>query len=160
MHARLWVLSFLLTAGATGKPVDYLRDVRPILQEHCYPCHGAEKQKSGYRLDDREVALRGGDSGKPAIVPHNAKASPLLRYVSGEEEEMLMPPAKSGKPRLTASEIETLRSWIDAGPVWPEEHGGTRDRRKRLWSLTPLVKPAVPGEATNPVDGFVGAKLA
>ena len=76
---------------------DFEREVRPIFERSCLGCHGPEKQKSGYRLDVRANALKGGDTGKPAILPHNAKESPLIRYVSGEDAEILMPPAKSGR---------------------------------------------------------------
>ena len=76
--------------------------------------------------------------------------SPLIRYVSGEDEQMLMPPAKSGKPGLTSKEVDTLRAWIDAGPAWPEELAGAAGDAKRHWSLRPLVKPAVPDGQVQP----------
>ena len=167
---------------------DFVRDVRPILERSCFGCHGPDKQKSGYRLDVRVIALKGGDSGEVAIVPHSAKKSPLIRYVSGEDEEMLMPPKKSNKPRLTAAEMETLRAWIDAGPSWPDEFAGAKGEGKPHWSLTPLWKPKVPVftrsviskqskstnpapdagalntgspiiDYSNPIDAFVRAKL-
>ncbi len=147
-----------LDSGAWAAP-DFARDVRPIFERHCFGCHGPDKQKNGYRLDVRETAIKGGDSGEAAIIPHNAKKSPLIRYVSGEDEEMLMPPKKSDKPRLTTAEVETLRAWIDAGPSWPDEFAGPRYSRP-LWSLQPLTKPPVPGGAANPIDGFIAAKLA
>src|SRR5262245_46465488 len=90
--------------AAAAEP-DFARDVRPILERSCFGCHGPEKHKSGYRLDLRDSALRGGDSGHPAIIPHDSSRSPLIRYVSGQVEDMLMPPASSGKPRLTEGEI-------------------------------------------------------
>jgi hypothetical protein len=151
------VLSVPLAGAA---PVDYVRDVRPILQRHCVECHGREKQKSGYRLDVREVALRGGDSGHRAVVPHDGKSSPLIRHVSGEDEEMLMPPPKSGKARLAAAEVELLRRWINEGPSWPDEFAGAPADAVPLWSLTPLVKPEVPPGAANPIDAFIRARLA
>ena len=80
--------------------VDYDRDVRPIFQKHCYECHGPEKQKSGYRLDVREVAFKGGDMGEVAIVPKDAAKSPLFRFVNGEEEEMQMPPKEIGRAHV------------------------------------------------------------
>jgi len=168
LNVRCWVclaLHFVLPSllglapSAVGAPVDFARDVRPILEKHCYECHGSEKQKSGYRVDVRDIALKGGDSGNAAILPHNAKQSPLIRFVSGEDEEMLMPPKKSNKPRLTATEVEMLRAWIDEGPAWPEEFAGTSKDTKPHWSFTPLVKPAVPSAGANPIDAFVRAKL-
>ncbi len=146
-------------ASAFGAPVDFARDVRPILQAHCYECHGPEKQKNGYRLDVREIALKGGDSGEAAIRPHDARQSPLIRMVSGADEDMVMPPAKSNKRRLTTTEVAVLRAWIDEGPAWPDEFAGTPKDSKPHWSLMPLVKPSVPGGAANPIDAFILAKL-
>ena len=147
------------TCSAQVAAPDFAREVRPILERSCFGCHGPEKQKNGYRLDVRDIAIKGGESGERAIVPHDAKASPLIHFVSGEDEEMLMPPKKSDKPRLTAAEVETLRAWIDAGPAWPEELAGSKSE-KLHWSLQPLVKPAVPGNDANPIDAFIRAKLA
>ena len=80
------------TCFAQKASPDFVKDVRPILEKSCFGCHGPEKQKNGYRLDVRDVAMKGGESGERAIVPHDAKASPLIRFVSGEDVEMLMPP--------------------------------------------------------------------
>ena len=133
--------------SAVARQVDFAREVRPILERSCFGCHGPDKQKSGYRLDVREIAIKGGDSGEPAIVPHD-EGSPLIRYVGGEDDDMLMPPKKSDVPPLTAEQVETLRAWIDAGPTWPDEFAGST-RRKPHWSLVPLVKPAVPGHGES-----------
>lgn len=138
---------------------DFTKEVRPLLERSCFGCHGPEKQKSSYRLDVRDIALKGGDSGKTAIVPHNAKASPLIRFVSGEDSEIVMPPKKSDVPRLTDVEVKILRDWIDAGPAWPDALAGARTGTNTHWSLTPLVKPAPPSTKGNPIDGFVLAKL-
>ena len=151
--------ALMACASAAADAVDFARDVRPILEKSCFGCHGQEKQKNGYRLDVRDIAIKGGDSGERAIVPHDAKSSPLIRYVSGEDEDMLMPPKKSDKPRLTAEQIATLRAWIDAGPAWPDELAGPKDAKPQ-WSLQPLAKPAVPSAEENPIDAFISAKLA
>ena len=150
-----WLAVVCSTAQAAPS---FVKDVRPIFERSCYGCHGSDKQKAGYRLDARDIAIKGGESGEPAIVPHDAKKSPLIRYVNGEDEEMLMPPKKSDKPRLTAAEVETLRAWIDAGPGWPDEFAGTTDTKPH-WSLTPLVKPALASAGGNPIDAFINAKL-
>ena len=115
----IWVLALVSRTNLAVAVPDFSREVRPILERSCFACHGPEKQKNGYRLDVREVALKGGDSGNAAIIPHNAKASPLIRFVSGEDAEMVMPPLKSDAPRLSAAEVQTLRDWINAGPAWP-----------------------------------------
>ena len=155
----LWALAPRDGTALAGPAPDFVKDVRPILERSCLGCHGPERQKGGYRLDVRDVALKGGDRGEPAIVPHAAKASPLILAVSGEDQGLRMPPKGSGKPRLTAAEVETLRAWIDAGPAWPEAYAGEKDTEKPHWSLTPLARPAVPGGAANPIDAFVRAKL-
>jgi mono/diheme cytochrome c family protein len=171
-----WQLVCLLGSGLPGNAAspDFARDVRPVLERSCFGCHGPEKQKNGYRLDIREVALKGGESGKPAIIPHNAKASPLIRYVSGEDPDLVMPPKSSKSPRLSAAEIQSLRDWIDAGPAWPDALSG-QSTEQFHWSLLPLTKPILPtpsgsafnptnrllqNRAVNPIDAFVQARLA
>ncbi|MCC6154433.1 MAG: DUF1549 domain-containing protein, partial [Candidatus Hydrogenedentes bacterium] len=149
---------FLFSFVAHATPT--YNDIRPIFERSCYGCHGPEKQRSKYRLDVRETALKGGNSGTPAIVPHDAKNSPLFRFVSGEVPELLMPPKSSGMPALTADEIELIRVWIDAGPNWPDEFAGGTAPAKVHWSLKPLERPAKPGAETNPIDAFIHAKLA
>ena len=145
--------------AASAAAPDFARDVRPILEKNCFGCHGPEKQKSGYRLDVREIALKGGDSGNAAIVPHDAKHSPLVRFVSGEDEEILMPPKKGDAQQLKPEQIATLRAWIDAGAAWPEEFAGPKDAGQPHWSLRPLAKPAVPAGEKHPIDAFIQAKL-
>ena len=153
-----WMAWVALAQAELLSAPDFVKEVRPILERSCFGCHGPEKQKSHYRLDVRDTALKGGESGERAIVPHDAKASPLIKYVSGEDADMVMPPKKSDVPRLTAEQIATLRAWIDAGPAWPDEFAGAKEAKPH-WSLQPLVKPAVP-ESGNPIDAFIGAKLA
>ena len=88
-----------MAAPAWSAPPDYARDVRPIFEKHCYACHGPTKQTSGYRLDIREIALKGGESGDAAIVPHNADKSLLIQYVSDPDPAGRMPPqAQRSRP--------------------------------------------------------------
>lgn len=154
------ITSHLATNTLLAAPPDFVRDVRPILERSCLGCHGPEKAKSGYRLDVRDTAIRGGDSGEPAIVPHKASESRLIEFVEGKDEATLMPPPKSGKPRLTSSEIEILRAWIDAGPAWPDNLAGTSTKSQTQWSLKPLVKPRLPLATANPIDAFIRAELS
>ena len=162
MNAHCWIFFVLVVASCvpTFAAPDFAREVRPILERSCFGCHGPEKQKSGYRLDVRDIALKGGDSGHAAILPHNAKASPLIRFVSGEDEDTVMPPKKSTTPRLTATEVKTLRDWIDAGPAWPDALAGAKGEERPRWSLAPLMKPAVPKTKGHPIDAFILAALA
>ncbi|MCC6797237.1 MAG: PSD1 domain-containing protein [Candidatus Hydrogenedentes bacterium] len=151
--------AFLFSTAADATPT-YINDIRPIFERSCYGCHGPDKQRSKYRLDVRDSALKGGSSGTAAIVPHDAKNSPLFQFVSGDDPEMQMPPKSSGMPALTAEEIELVRAWIDAGPNWPDEFAGQTKSGKVHWSLKPLERPAIPGTETNPIDAFIHAKLA
>ncbi|MFM1868728.1 MAG: hypothetical protein RL591_2136, partial [Planctomycetota bacterium] len=70
--------------------VDFAREIAPILNSKCLPCHGPEKQRSGYRVDVRSIALEGGEYSAPNLVPGDAANSPLYRYVSGADAEMEM----------------------------------------------------------------------
>src|SRR5436190_5176925 len=99
--------------------VDFARDIKPLFDRSCIQCHGPEKAKSGFRLDNREAALRGGDNGK-AILPGDSANSPLVLVVAGLHPDIeRMPPKGKGDP-LTAEEISLLRAWIDQGAEWPE----------------------------------------
>ena len=96
--------------------VNFLRDIEPILETSCLRCHGPEKAKSRFRLDNREAALKGGDSGVD-IVPGNSAKSPLIHYVARLVRDMEMPPPGKGEP-LTTAQIALLRAWIDQGAAW------------------------------------------
>jgi mono/diheme cytochrome c family protein len=146
---------------AASRKIDYAADVAPLLKRACYECHGAEKQKSGFRLDIKKTALTGGDLYAPNILPGKSAESPLIRFVAGADEDVLMPP--EGK-RLTAQEVGILRAWIDQGANWPDELAGKIEDKRDWWSLKPLAKPGVPGVADpgirNPIDAFIRERLA
>lgn len=96
--------------GGDGSPrvdrrIDFDRDVRPILAEHCYACHGPSKQKGGLRLDRQPAAFQGGDSG-PVIVPGKADDSLVVRLTAGLEEDRVMPPKGE---RLASQQVAALR---------------------------------------------------
>ena len=156
LAAALWLLVPQVLAAAAP---DFAREVRPILERSCFGCHGPDKQKSGYRLDIREVAIKGGDSGKPAIVPHDSKGSHLIRLVSSDDDETVMPPRSSKGSRPTLAEVDLLRAWIDAGPAWPEELAGPKSDPNLHWSLKPLVRPTLPTGVGHPIDSFILARL-
>ena len=167
-------------------------EVRPLLVEKCAACHG---QHPGLRLSDfdvstREGLLRGGESGRPAVMPGESLQSPLLLAVSGMEGYPAMPPKEND--RLTSAQIAHVREWIDLGAPWPSDeavaeilseagsgidgHRGVRistsggqtaewTRRfyqpEDVWAFRPISKPAVPVlPAANPIDGFHRARLA
>ncbi len=97
--------------------------VFPILRENCVRCHG-EKDKGGLKLDSREAAMRGGDSGLPAVAPGNPSNSELLARIRSDDESTRMPPTGSG---LTPPEIEVLEKWVQTGAVWPPPPIAERD---------------------------------
>ena len=90
-------------------------EVLPILREHCFRCHG-EKSKGGLKLNARELALRGGDSEIPAVIPGKPDASELIVRVRSKDEDLRMPPTGDG---LSKEQIETLQKWVQSGAVWP-----------------------------------------
>jgi mono/diheme cytochrome c family protein len=148
-------------------PVDFVKDIQPILSTACLKCHGPEKQKNGFRVDVKSVAMKGGDTYGVAIKPGNSSGSPLIRYVAGLEDDMLMPPKGDS---LTPEQIGLLRAWIDQGAVWPESASAkVDDPVKDHWAFKPLARPPVPSvpsqdagpsQVLNPIDAFVTAKLA
>ena len=150
------VLPVLLLAqgAAMGADVDFVRDVYPILQRSCFECHGAEKHKGGLRLDEREAAFNGGDSGD-TIVKGNPADSELLRRVALPKEDRDVMPNRGDE--LTAQEIERIRAWIAAGAPWPD---GVKPAKH--WSYLAPVRPPVPpvNDSTgNAIDAFVRTRL-
>src|ERR1051325_4496929 len=91
---RVWVplLVFTLVTVCAATPVDFGRQVEPVLRSRCYMCHGPQQQMSGLRLDQKDAAVRGGNSG-PVIRPGKSSESRLIRLVSGVDAKIKMPPA-------------------------------------------------------------------
>ena len=114
----LCLLAWRAQATPDRKKIDFDRDVKPIFQASCLRCHGPEKPRSHFRLDDRALALKGGNDGVD-ILPGHGAGSPLIRYVSGQDKDIQMPPAGKGQP-LTTNQIAVLRQWIDEGASWSQ----------------------------------------
>ena len=134
-------LAFLSSTPLRAE-VDFARDVRPLLEVHCYQCHGAEKQKSGLRLDVKSAAFRGGSGHAPNIVPGNPEASPLFRFVAGKDPELKMPPKGAG---LSSEEVATIEGWIASGAPWPDGIDTAKIEDKRdHWAFEPISSPPVP----------------
>lgn len=140
-------------AAEETKPVDFARDVLPILSDNCFYCHGQDEnhRKGDRRLDTQDGAYQEID-GIRAVVPGDLDASELVARILTDDPDDVMPPAKE-KKKLTASQKEVLKRWIAEGAKW-----GTH------WAFTPPVKPAVPkteqGVPANPIDAFIFSKLA
>jgi hypothetical protein len=140
--------------------VDFVRDVEPLLVEHCHHCHGPEQQQGRLRLDARRIVFAGGLSG-PAVVPGAASKSLLVQRLLGEDHGPRMP--SDGEP-LAAAAIETLRVWIDQGAQWPETAGSPAAEVPVHWAYArpqrpPLPAVADPGWCRTPVDFFVQQAL-
>lgn len=145
MRSTLFLLTVALSQGADAAPLSYNRDIRPILAENCFACHGPDKasREAKLRLDLREAAI-----GKEAFVPGDSKNSELVYLINSSDEDEIMPPPESHKS-LSPEQKEILARWIDEGAVY-EPH----------WAYIKPVRPAVPamGEA-NPIDNFILAGL-
>jgi hypothetical protein len=148
--AALLTAVFFASVTLATEPVSFNRDIRPIMSDTCFHCHGndAKTREAGMRLDVREAALKKTDGGVVPIVPGDPDASEIIKRIFDEDDPM--PPESAHKP-LTAAQKESFRRWVAEGAVY-EPH----------WAYAPLVRPAVPGgeAGRNPIDAFVEAKLA
>lgn len=159
--SSLFVASLLRAAAAESAPVDFSRDIQPIFEQHCYECHGPKKQKSGFRLDRKADALRGGDSGKSAILAGTVAESLLFAKITATNKDDLMPPEGKGE-RLTDAQTSLIRRWIESGASWPEDGSGGQ---KKHWAYVKPTLPQLPPTPANtavrnPIDNFVLARLA
>ena len=159
----LWMTSLLVALlgtqvlpvlGAANTRIDFNREVRPLLVEHCYPCHGPdlEKRKGGLRLDRPEGATLKLASGARAVVPGNPSGSRLLQVISSADPDEHMPPPSTGK-QLSAPQMEALRRWIEEGAEF-----------KGHWSHQRPEDPTPPsvqrqGWVRNGIDAFILSRL-
>ena len=136
------VVAPMANAVDSSSVVNFERDVRPILRENCYSCHGAEKQKSGLRLDNRASAFKGGEAHRPDIIAGKAGESPLIHLLNSTDADQRMPYKKAA---LSPADIATLTRWIDQGASWPESADDVvLDDPKNHWSYQPLDRSAPP----------------
>jgi mono/diheme cytochrome c family protein len=157
--APLLSLSALILAAGTTvaappvERVEYNRDVRPILADHCFACHGPDKntRKAGLRLDNATDATAE-RQGSRAVVPGKPEASEILKRLTTEEPSERMPPAKFGKP-VSDKQVAILRRWIEQGGEYQEHWSRLAVKRPPL----PNVKDAAWG--CTPIDRFVLARL-
>ncbi|MFM8414099.1 MAG: PSD1 and planctomycete cytochrome C domain-containing protein [Planctomycetota bacterium] len=150
----LVIATAALQASAPAAGPDFSRDVRPILSNRCFKCHGPdeENQEAGLRLDLRAAALRELDSGARAIVPGHADASELVARITSDDPDLVMPPPHT-KVSLSDDEKRILTAWIDAGAEYAPH-----------WAFVKPVKPEPPAAddetwIRNPIDRFVLARL-
>ena len=145
------LLAFAVQRAVAEVPVDFRRDVLPVLSENCFTCHGPDSKtrKADLRLDLKEGALRAND---PVIVPGKSRESELFDRISSTDRDEVMPPPESGK-KLTSAQIALLKRWIDQGARW-----------KGHWAFEPIARPSPPpvrqvAWVKNPIDRFVLAEL-
>jgi len=161
---RLWHTTFcLLLSIFSAAAVTFENDVRPILKEHCFQCHGEDKKLSGgLDLRLRKLMMKGGKSGA-VLEPGDHAASKLFQLTQSGE----MPP--KDELRLNEEELRILVKWIDGGAKTassepaidpqPGEFIITTNERDH-WAFRPIHKPAVPNGVANPIDGFISRKLS
>ncbi len=160
--------SWLALTASAAEPVDYLRDIKPILKERCFACHGALKQQAKLRLDTGASIRQGGDGG-PAVVATKPANSPLIERITSTDASTRMP--AEGRP-LTAEQITLIKNWIEQGARSPDNELPEPDPREH-WAFKKPVRAAVPdisnlkfqisnlkADLRNEVDAFVLAKLA
>lgn len=154
MLARLFVLSLFLASPWAQGAVDFNREIRPLLSDRCFSCHGpdANKRESGLRLDTPEGAVAKLKSGKRAVVPGKPQESELVARIKHTDPEEQMPPAKLHRP-LTKSEQSLLSQWIAEGAVYAR-HWAFEAPQK---SASPATKN--PAWARDELDHFILAKL-
>ena len=152
LAAGLLQTTFGATVGtAAEKPIRFDRDIRPLLSEHCFACHGPGKQEAGLRLDDGPATLALLESGERAIVPGDTASSALIARIVATDPDTVMPPPHFHK-ELSEAQKDLLTRWIAAGAPY-EQH----------WSFRKIVRPevpAAPGDPGNPIDRFLEARVA
>ncbi|HYP12477.1 MAG TPA: DUF1549 domain-containing protein, partial [Bryobacteraceae bacterium] len=157
----IWILAALcFPAPSTGQvkgkapaSVNFQTEVRPILSDACFHCHGPDKETrmAGLRLDTQEGAFATRKSGVP-IVPGDSRASLIFQRITHENQARRMPPLSSHKS-LSAKQVDTIRRWIEGGAQWTEH-----------WAFKAPVRPTVPAVLSkawirNPIDAFILSKL-
>ena len=152
MGLALWFGVLAPMPMATAAPVDFSRDIQPLLAKRCFACHGPDTREGGLRLDEQAGATVALESGGHAILPGKVSESVILERITSTDPDIQMPPEG---PRLTANQVKSIKQWIEEGAEWKEH-----------WAFRPLVRPAVPavttvdGAAPNPIDAFVRDGLA
>jgi hypothetical protein len=142
--------AWLVSAASAGDKVSFNRDIRPIMSDTCFHCHGndAKTREAGLRLDQRDAALKATEAGVVPIVPGDPDSSAIIQRIFSNDDPM--PPESAHKP-LSDAQKELFRRWVAEGAVY-EPH----------WAYAPLERPSIPAghEGKNPIDAFVEARLA
>ncbi len=145
----LLIFATLTPKSANAQSVDFDRDIRPILNDHCAGCHGGVKKNGGFSVISRELMLSETDSGDAALVPGNVEGSVLIQRISASDIGERMPP--EGHDGLTPREIDLMKQWVNEGAAWPSH-----------WSYQPLpqLRSNSDFEGQHPIDWFVRRRLS
>ena len=159
-----WILIACLATSAMppqsiAADVDYARDIRPILRDHCQSCHGPVKQKGGLRLDTGMLILKGGKGG-PVLHPGSPGDSGILSRVLSDDDSERMPPEGA---RLSSGQVDLIRKWIQQGAAVPEDESAPA-RPEDHWAFQTVARSEIPSVKNvkwprNPIDRFVLARL-
>ncbi len=164
LFLSLLASAFLPAFAIAAEPVDYLRDIKPLLTKNCVACHGPDKQRASLRLDTAKSALGGGKTG-PSVIPGKSADSLLMKAVNGKDKDVSeMPP--EGKTKLTTQEIALLSAWIDGGAKHPADEAAAKPAvvASKHWSFQVPLHPEEPAVKNaewciNPIDKFILARL-
>ncbi|MES2595929.1 MAG: DUF1553 domain-containing protein [Verrucomicrobiota bacterium] len=142
------LFAILISLPVAASAVDFSREIRPILSENCFFCHGPDEKKreAGLRLDE-EVSAKKDNDGVIAVVPGNPERSALLQRILSSDPDEVMPPLKQHKV-IPAAQIALIKEWIKQGATWGKH-----------WSYEKVKRPEVPAEAKQPIDAFLVQRL-
>ena len=156
------LIMVLGVCGASAEDVDFVRDIQPILRQHCGECHSGDERNGGISFDDFGSVFGEADSGQRGIVANDPASSEILKRITSTDDELKMPP--DGE-RLTAGDVKLIRRWIAGGAEWPndsvKQSGGTTETTH--WSFQPVADAELPaiknGQwSRSPIDQFIEAK--
>jgi hypothetical protein len=159
LSRALALLGALTLTSPLSAAVDYLREVKPLLTEHCYKCHGASQQKGDLRLDTAAFAQKGGENGV-GFKPGQSSTSLLMQAVRGTHDTISQMPYK--KPPLSEAQMTLLAKWIDEGASAPADE---KPETAKHWAFVPPTRLPVPqiqnlkSQIRNPIDAFILARL-
>ncbi len=149
-----FVCGNLALAGGPAGKVDFTTQIRPLLSDRCFKCHGPDSnaREAELRLDIRKGVFEPREDGQAVVVPGKPEESPLYQRIVTQDEDLRMPPAEGGKP-LSRAEAELIRRWIEQGAPW-QDH----------WAFVPPKRPPLPQVKNrqgvqNPIDLFIRARL-
>jgi hypothetical protein len=149
---QLPILACVCAIPASAREIDFNRDIRPILTSHCTACHGGVKEAGGISFVFREKALAAGDSGNPTIIPGDPDGSELMKRVTSQDPDTVMPQPEHGPP-LAAADVDKLHQWIRQGAKWQEHWAFVQPAAT---TPPPVRKTAWP---KNAIDHYVLARL-